>query len=218
MKTQSGSNYVIYIPDHPNRMVIYLHAHGDFPASKGRKSRTKYNFREEVAEAIYDENTIAFAAKFGSGITDKVRDFLKKYDISNVIVSGWSVGGTDAVLLASYLASSNLDLKVLLIDANYTNTVRDSSYKKLKGVPISYLSSFSSRIKTKHISKIINHGLLKEYLKVKLPVGFKGSHHRYCRDSTLNYHLYKYIFGGPLNTEKYKVGYWDPKKKAIVFK
>lgn len=218
MKVQSGSNYVVYIPDHPTRMVIYLHAHGDFPAAKGRKSRTKYNFREEVAEAIYDYETIAFAAKFGRGVTDKAKDIIKKYNISNLIVSGWSVGGSDAVTLASSLASLNVDLKILLIDANYTNSIRDSVYKKLNGVPISFISNFVSKAKTKHISKIIAKGLFKEYLKVKLPDGFKGSNHRYCRDSTLNFHLYDYIFGGPLNTSKYKVGYWDPQKKEIVLK
>ena len=216
MKELSGSNYVVYIPDKPTRMVVYLHAHGDFPASKGRKSRTKYNFREEVAEAIYDNNTIAFAAKFGNGITAKVKEVISKYNITDIIVSGWSVGGTDAVNLASYLANPKLDLKVLLIDANYTNTIRDAVYKKLNGVPISFLSNFISKAKTKHISKIIDHGLLKEYIKVKLPDGFKGSNHRYCRDSTLNYHLYDYIFGGELNKSKYKIARWDPKKKEIV--
>ena len=79
-----------------------------------------------------------------------------------------------------------------------------------------FLSNFISKAKTKHISKIIDHGLLKEYIKVKLPDGFKGSNHRYCRDSTLNYHLYDYVFGGELNKDKYKVARWDPKKKEIV--
>ena len=215
MKVQSGSNYVIYIPDKPKRLVVYLHAHGDFPASRGRKSRTKYNFREEVAEAIYDKDTIAFAAKFGRGITDKVRDILSKYKITDLIISGWSVGGTDAVNLASYLANPKLNMKILLIDANYTNSIRGSVYSKLTGVPIYFVSDFVSKVKTKHISKIIDYGILKLYLKVQIPNGFKGSHHRYCRDSSLNNHLYNYIFGGELKG-KYKLGHWDTKKKEII--
>lgn len=217
MKTLSGSNYVIYIPENPKRMVVYLHAYGDFPASNGRKSRTKYNFREEVAEAIYDENTIAFAAKYGRGITDKAKDIIIKYNISDIIVSGWSVGGTDAVNMAANLVGLKLNLKILLIDANYTNTIRDAVYKKLKGVPVYFLSNLVSKAKTKHIMKIINNDLLKEYIKLKLPDGFKGSHHRYCRDSTLNYHLYDYVFGGELNTNKYKILHWDKKRKEIVY-
>ena len=215
MKVQSGSNYVIYIPDKPTKLVVYLHAHGDFPASRGRKSRTKYNFREEVAEAIYNDETLAFAAKFGRGITDKVRELLSKYNITDLIISGWSVGGTDAVNLASYVANSKLDLKILLIDANYTNSIKGPIYNKLKGVPVYYISNFVSKAKTKHISKIIDYGLLKEYLKVQLPDGFKGSNHRYCRDSSLNNHLYEYVFGGELKG-KYRIGHWDAKKKEIV--
>lgn len=215
MKTVTGSNLVVYIPDHPKRMVIYLHAHGDFPAANGRKPKTKYNFREEIAEAIYDENTIAFAAKFGNGITAKAKEIIDKYDISNVIVSGWSMGGTDAVNMASYLVGLKLDLKVLLIDANYTNTIRDAVYKKLKGIPVYFLSNFISKAKTKHIEKVINHGLLKEYIKICIPATYKGSKHRYCRDSTMTNNLYNYIFGGELKG-KYKIAHWNSKKKEIV--
>ena len=216
MKIKSGSNYTMYIPDHPTRMVIYFNAHIAFPTSNGRKSRTKYNFREEVCDAIYDEKTIVFAGLYSKKILEIIIQNTISYSIEETIVSGWSVGGNDAITVAASLVNKVPMIKVLLIDSNHTNNITDGVFKKLKSIEISNVSNNLNKTKIKKLEKVLNTGLFKDYLLLSLPKDFKGSHHRYCRDSTLNNHLYNYVFGGPLDQSKYKVYKWDPKKKEMI--
>ena len=216
MKIVSGSNYTIYIPDRPTRAVVYLNAHIAFPSSNGRPSRTKYNFREEVADAIYNDETVAIVGLYNKKLLEIILDVIVGYHIPRVIVSGWSAGGNDALTVASYLNGFVYDLKVLLIDSNHTNNVSNEVFKKLKGVPISDVSNNLNKVKIKKLQKVIDNGLFNEYLLLTIPKSFKGSHHRYCRDSTLENHLYDYISGGFIDPSQYSIWQWDPIKKEMV--
>ena len=216
MKILSGSNYTIYIPDHPTRMVVYCHAHIAFPSSNGRKSRTKYNFREEVIEAIYNDETVAVAGNYSKKLLELILDIVVGYHIQRVITSGWSVGGNDALTVASYLNGIVSDLKVLLIDSNHTNNVPDATFIKLKGVEINNVSNNLNSVKVKKLQKVLNNGSFKHYLLLAIPKGFKGSNHRYCRDSTMENHLYDYISGGFVDKSQYQIWHWDMQKKDMV--
>lgn len=218
MKTLSGSNYTIYIPDRPERAVIYLNAHIAFPSSNGRQSRTKYNYREEVADAIYNEQTAVVVGLYNKKLLELSLQLVIGYSIQNVIVSGWSAGGNDALTIASYLNGLVRDLRVLLIDSNHTNNVSNGVFNKLKGVPISDVSNNLNKVKIKKLQKVIDNRLFDEYLLLTIPKGFKGSNHRYCRDSTMENRLYDYIFEGVLDHSQYSVWRWDPEKKEMVIK
>ena len=217
-KALSGTNYTIYIPEHPKKIAIYIHARMDFPHSKGRKGRTLYNFQEEVAEGIFKSNTdtIAVAAKYYKGLASVVLKEIMTYDITDVIVSGWSLGGNDALTLADEIYKQlKLSPKLLLIDSNHTNQISDKAFKDLKDSPVYYISNTVSKAKSSHISKVTKNGMLKEYLQLVIPATFKGSNHRYCRDSTISDNLYGYLFGGIL-MPNYKVYHWDPNKGELV--
>lgn len=216
MKILSGSNYTIYIPDRPERAVIYLNAHIAFPSSNGRPSRTKYNFREEVAEAIYNDETIVMVGLYNKKFLEVILGAIIGYHIQNAVVSGWSAGGNDALTVASYLNGLVQNLKVLLIDSNHTNNVSNDIFKKLKGIKISDVSNNLNKVKIKKLQKVIDNGLFDEYLLLTIPKGFNGSNHRYCRDSTMNNNLYNYIFGGPLDRTQYTAYRLDQIMKEIT--
>lgn len=218
MKILSGSNYTIYIPDRPERAVIYLNAHIAFPSSNGRTSRTKYNYREEVANDIYNEYTAVVAGLYSKKLLELILQLIIGYGIQNVVISGWSVGGNDALTVASYLNGVIKNLKVLLIDSNHTNNLSNDIFKKLSGVKVYDVSNNLNKVKIKKLQKVIDNGIFHEYLLLTIPKGFKGSNHRYCRDSTIENHLYDYIFEGVLDHSQYSVWYWDPEKKEMVVK
>lgn len=218
MDVLTGTNYTIYIPEHPKRMAVYIHARMDFPHSKGRKGKTLYNFQEEVAGGIFKPNadTIVVAARYYKGLVPIVIKQIMTYDITNVIVSGWSLGGNDAITLTHEIYKQlKLIPKLFLIDSNHTNQFADKVFKDLKGMKVYYVSNTLSKAKSSHISKILNNGLLKEYLLLVIPHTFKGSNHRYCRDSSITDNVYGYIFGGIL-MPNYQVYHWDPNRGELV--
>ena len=218
MNVLTGTNYTIYIPEHPKRMAVYIHARMDFPHSKGRKGKTLYNFQEEVAGGIFKPNadTIVVAARYYKGLVPIVIKQIMAYDITNVIVSGWSLGGNDAITLTHEIYKQlKLIPKLFLIDSNHTNQFADKVFKDLKDMKVYYVSNTLSKAKSSHISKILNNGLLKEYLLLAIPHTFKGSNHRYCRDSAITDNLYGYLFGGIL-MPNYQIYHWDPNKGELV--
>ena len=178
-------------------MAVYLNPPAmAFPHSKGKKGKTLYNFQEEVAQAIYDGNpdTIAVAAVYNRDLPSFLNELINVYSIETVVVSGWSLGGNDAVRLATELRNVK---SLILIDSNHTNQLNQRYFDFLRGTKLYYISNEYSAAKLKHMTKIFavtEH----EYLKLAIPKGFGGSYHRYCRDSTLDNNVYGYALGGPL--------------------
>ncbi len=214
----TATNYTIYVPDNPTKMAVYIHARMDFPHSKGRKGRTLYNFQEEVAEGIFNANpnTIVVVARYDKKTPTAVIELINSYKIKDVTISGWSLGGNDAVtLLTEIYKKTDICPTLLLIDSNHTNQFSDKVFQQVKTSKVFYISNTLSKAKSSHISKIIKNGMSVTYLLLTIPKGFSGSNHRYCRDSTINNNVYGFIFGGKLKGD-YKIGIWDAKKGEFV--
>jgi len=192
------SNYTVYVPVLPKRMAVYLNPPAmAFPHSNGKKGKTLYNYQEEVAQAILDgtPDTIAVAAIYNRDLPRFLNELIRLYNITEVVVAGWSLGGNDAVRAATEI----LNVKTLmLIDANHTNNLGTRYFNALRGTKLIYISDVYTPAKLKHMTKIFavtDH----QFLQLKIPKGFSGSNHRYCRDSTLDNNVFRYAFGGVLN-------------------
>ncbi len=197
------SNYTVYIPDAPSKMVIYLNPQAmPFPHANGKNSRTLYNFQEEVAQAIFDKNpgTIGVAAVYNRDLPRFLNELITSYRIQVVVVSGWSLAGNDAIKLATEIRNVT---GLVLIDSNHTNQMNQRYFTFLRGTHLLYISNTYNATKLKKTAKafeVMPH----EYLLLHIPSGFTGSNHRYCRDSSLNNNVFGFFFGGAV-TGDYEV-------------
>ena len=191
------TNYTVYIPVRPRRMAVYLNPPAMyFPHSNGKKGKTLYNYQEEVAHEIYTENegTIAVAAIYNRDLPKFLNELINLYDIPEVVVAGWSLGGNDAVKASTEIRNVTT---LILIDANHTNNMAQKYVDFLRGTKLLYISDVYSPAKLKKVTKafaVMPH----KFLKLTIPKSFSGSNHRYCRDSMLNCNVFGYAFGGPL--------------------
>ena len=178
----SKSNYTVYIPDHPEYMTIYLHPpQMSFPHSNGKKSRTKYNFQEEIAQQIFDTNfdCVAAAAVYNKDFIRLMNELVDLYSIKEVSVAGWSLGGNSAVKAATEIKNV---VDLILVDANHTNQMAQKYFDFLRGTKLTYVSNNDTPAKMRKAIKAFAAMPDHEFIKVPVPVGFKGSLHRLCRD------------------------------------
>lgn len=182
----SKTNYTIYVPDYPDHLVIYFHPpQMPFPHSNGRKSRTKYNFQEEIAQQIFDANpnTVVAVAIYSRDFVWLMNELVNLYKLTDVAVMGWSLGGNSAVKAATEIKNV---ISLTLIDANHTNQMNKKYFDYLRGTTLIYVSNNDSPAKLKKVSKAFEAMPEHQFIKVPVPIGFKGSIHRFCRDYYLD--------------------------------
>ena len=220
-KTIKEDQYTIYIPNNPTSMIIYYHSNMVLYHSKGRKPRTFYNFQEDYIKSLSEQNPnsiVIVTYYYNQELVEYIEEIIKEYNISNIIVSGWSAGGNSAIYAAAQLSKLDINTQLLLIDCNHTNEVDLKYIKQLANneVTIAYISNIISPAKNKKISNIISYKIPISYFKIEIPEGYIGSNHMYCRNSTMDFNLYGYLLGGPLN-ENYEQGYYNYSLQQIEF-
>lgn len=182
-------------------MIIYIDSKANsLTHANGRKSKTKYNFIEDIIEelSMSNPNSAIFAGKFMTKSMAAIEKALRNYDISKVIISGWSLGGNDALteLFKLMQLFPNIDYDVLLLDSNHTDQISDLYFKSIasKIRSIYYVSDTYNAGKIKKQNKIRDFFDI-EYLILSIPDKYNSSKHRACRDCSFDNNLYGYIWG-----------------------
>lgn len=214
--------YTIYIPNDPDSIIFYYNSNGTLPHIKNQTPRNLFNFQEGIADKLLKNNKnsiIIVTYQYSSKLIKEVDKLIKKYDLTDVIISGWSAGGNNAVKAAVELANNKRNIQLLLIDANDTDQLGMGYFKTLAkyNIPIHYTSNLLSQNKMKVLKKIRNAKLDIFFYKLKIPKDFSGSNHIYCRNCAVNYDLYGYLLGAHDIGKHYKVGYYSYKKNKPIF-
>ena len=221
-KIIKSNQYTIYIPEEPDSIIIYYNSNGTLPHSKTEDPKHPFNFQEGIADKLLKNNKnsiIIVTYQYSPKLVKKVDKLIKEYDLRDVIISGWSAGGNNAVKAAAELANNKRNIQLLLIDANDTNQLSMRYFKTLAkyNIPIHYTSNLLSQNKMKVLKKIREAKLDIFFYKLKIPKDFSGSNHIYCRNCAVNYDLYGYLLGAHGIGKHYKVGYYSYKKNKPIF-
>ena len=219
-KVLIGTDYTIYVPENADRMAIYCHAWGQFPHTKGKPPRSPYNFQENIVDGIQLKNPTAVAVamrRYNNKLIDLLYGIIKEKGIKELIISGWSMGGSDALTLAAKLyLKVDVKLSLILIDANYTNDIAADVFLKLRGVRTVYISNTFIPAKVKKISKLMSYKLPLEYMILSIPKDYKGSNHMFCRNSTIDNDMYGYVFGNHGYADCYRRAVYDYDGKVFI--
>ena len=219
-------NSTIIIPDKVDSMIIYFHSHCNFPHSNGRTPRSPYNFQEDIAHSISISNpsSIVVVAKYdGEDLLERICELILQYKPSNIVFSGWSAGGSDAIVAASYYLSRKVpvcsDTHILLIDANHTNEVKIADIDTIAyyGVDIYYTTYVMSKSKMRVLSNIISREIPIVFWMLDIPDGFRGSPHIHCRNAAFDFELYSCILSETDPPDNYTSGGYDYEVGDAVF-
>lgn len=221
-KTIKSNQYTIYIPDDPDSVIIYYHCNSVLPHTDNEKPKHPFNFQESIANKILtnNQNSITIVTyEYSEKLVQKVDKLIEEYDLTDVIISGWSAGGNNAVRAAATLANDKRNIQLLLIDCNHTNQLPMKYFNTLAkyNIPIHYTSNIMGYNKNKVLKNIMAAKLDITFYKLKIPKNYSGSNHMYCRNCAVNYDLYGYLLGAHELGEHYKLGYYDYKKHKSIF-
>ena len=214
--------YTIYIPDNPDSVIIYYHCNSTLQHTDDKKLKHPFNFQEGILELIATNNSnsiVVVTYQYSTKLVDEVDKIIKKYKIKDIVISGWSAGGNNAIRAATTLANKDRNVQLLLIDCNHTNQLEMKYIKALKknNIEINYTSNLINWNKNKVLRNIMSQKIPIHYYKLTLPKDFSGSRHIYCRNCAVNYNLYGYLLGEIKLNKNYKYGYYDYEKKTIKF-
>lgn len=221
-KQMKDNQYTILTPENPISLIIYYHCNSILPHTNQKNPKYPFNWQESIAKMILDNNQDAIVVvtyEYSSKLVKKVNKLIDKYNIKDIIISGWSAGGNNAIRAAATLANQDRQIQLLLVDCNHTNQVDIKYIKALKknNIEINYASNIISWNKNKVLKNIMSQKIPIHYYKLKIPKNFSGSHHIYNRNCSIKYNLYGYLLGAIELNKHYKYGYYDYLKKSIVF-
>lgn len=220
-KTIKAHQYTIYIPKNPLNIIVYYHCNGTLPHAN-EKSKRPFNFQEGIAQLIFKQNPdsiVVVTYQYSEKLVKQIDKLAKKYNIKDIVISGWSAGGNNAIRAAATLTNKDRYVQLLLVDCNDTNQVPMKYIRTLKkaGIEINYTSNLINRNKNKVLSNIRSEKIPIHYYKLKIPEDYSGSRHIYCRNCSINYNLYGYLLGDIELNKHYKYGYFDYNKNSIKF-
>lgn len=221
-KQVKDHQYTILIPKNPISLIIYYHCNSVLPHVDGKTPKHAFNFQETLAKLIFDQNQDAIVVvtyQYSTKLVNKIDKLIDEYNIKDIVISGWSAGGNNAVQAAATLANEERNIQLLLIDCNHTKQVPKKYFKTLKknNIEIHFTSNVTGRIKYKVLQNITDQKIPIHYYKLKLPKNFSGSHHIYCRNCAVNYNLYGYLLGTIELNKHYTYGYYDYSAKDVIF-
>ena len=222
LKTIKETQYTIYIPKNPTSILVYYHCNSQLSHEESKKFKHPFSFQEGIANKIFTKNPdsiVIVTYQYSSKLVKEIDKLMKKYDLTDLIISGWSAGGNNAVRAAAELANDKYNIQLLLIDCNDTDQLKQRLFNTLAkhNVIVHYTSNLLSKNKMKVLKKIRAAELEIYFYKLKIPKNFSGSNHIYCRNCAVNYDLYGYLLGAHSIGKHYKVGYYSYKKNKPIF-
>ena len=128
------------------------------------------NAQEDILDAITanNEGSIVATTYFGVSNSD-VNEMLRvvesiEADPSNIIISGWSAGGNEALTITDELLNNHSNLgtpQVFLVDSNHTNQINNKIFQNIKenGVKCTLLTSESEKTIEDKLSKLISNNI-----------------------------------------------------------
>ena len=192
------------------------------PHTNEEHPKHPFNFQESIANKILKQNSdsiVIVTYKYSQKLIEKIDKLINEYNIKDIIISGWSAGGNNAVRAAATLANQNRYIQLLLIDCNHTVQESLKYFKTLKknNIEIHYTSNVAGYSKYKVLKNITDEKIPIHYYKLKIPKDFSGSRHIYCRNCAINYNLYGYLLGAIKLNKNYIYGYYDYSKNTVKF-
>ena len=221
-KTIKSNQYSIYIPEEPDSIIIYYNCNSVLPHSKTENPKRPFNFQEGIANKMFANNPNSITVvtyQYSKKLVNKIDELIEEYNLTDIIISGWSAGGNNAIQATAKLANNERNIYLLLIDCNDTNQLPMKYFNTLAkyNIPIHYTSNVMGYNKNKVLKNIMAAKLDITFYKLKIPKNYSGSHHIYCRNCAVNYDLYGYLLGAHELGEHYKLGYYDYKKHKSIF-
>lgn len=109
-KTFKQDRYTIYIPKEPNSIIIYYHSNGTLPHDDPQNPKRPFNSQEGIANLIYKKNSTSIVVvtyQYSEKLVKKVDKLIKQYNLKDVVISGWSAGGNNAIRASATLANKD---------------------------------------------------------------------------------------------------------------
>lgn len=203
-------------------MIVYYNCSQPLYHLEDKKPRYAFSFLEGIADIIYNDNPnsiVIVTYYYNKNIAQKISNIADKYNIKNIIVSGWSAGGNHAIEAIQILANKDRNIQLLLMDCNHTNYLNEKYIETLAkyNIPIHYTSNVMGKAKNKVLRNIMKYQIPITFYQLQIEKDFSGSNHMHCRDCAVSYNLYGYILGTAELNENYRLGYYDYNLKENIF-
>lgn len=216
-----GNTYTILIPENPTNIIVYYHTN-KILYHTDEEPKHPFNYLEGIGNILLEDNPnsiVVVTYYYNKKLVNLIDNLINEYNIENIIISGWSIGGNNAIYAAAALASENRHIQLLLIDSNNTNEIADKYFNKLKeyNVIVNFTSNVTGQSKYKVLRNAIKSEIPIIYLALNIPPNFNGSNHTYCKDCAILYNLYGFLLGNIDLNENYTLGYYNYIEKEMKF-